>query len=112
MRAERLLNLISTLQVRGRATAAELARELDVSERTIYRAFKHELGTSPYDYLLARRLNRVRRVLLGSMPSSGAVTQAAAAAGFDHFSDMARMYKRLFGETPRQTLRRSGKWSI
>jgi predicted DNA-binding transcriptional regulator YafY len=37
MRADRLLSLLMLLQTRGRMTAAELARELEVSVRTIYR---------------------------------------------------------------------------
>lgn len=37
MRADRLLSLMMTLQTRGRTTAADLAKELEVSKRTIYR---------------------------------------------------------------------------
>lgn len=37
MRADRLLSLLMLLQARGRMTAPVLARELEVSERTIYR---------------------------------------------------------------------------
>jgi predicted DNA-binding transcriptional regulator YafY len=37
MRADRLLSMLLLLQVRGKMTARELAEELEVSERTIYR---------------------------------------------------------------------------
>ncbi|RSN68689.1 helix-turn-helix transcriptional regulator [Actinomadura sp. WAC 06369] len=37
MRASRLISLVLLLQSRDRMTAAELARELEVSERTVYR---------------------------------------------------------------------------
>ena len=37
MRADRLLSLLLLLQARGQMTAGELAKELEVSERTIYR---------------------------------------------------------------------------
>ncbi|MEM5776040.1 MAG: HTH domain-containing protein, partial [Anaerolineaceae bacterium] len=37
MRADRLLSLLMLLQHRGCLTAAELAVELEVSERTVYR---------------------------------------------------------------------------
>ncbi len=37
MRASRLVSLILLLQARGGMTAAELARELEISERTIHR---------------------------------------------------------------------------
>src|SRR6267142_2121248 len=37
MRANRLLSILLQLQTRGRITAAELARVLEVSERTVHR---------------------------------------------------------------------------
>lgn len=37
MRASRLINLLLLLQTRGQMTAAELAQELEVSERTVHR---------------------------------------------------------------------------
>ena len=37
MRAARLINIVLLLQAHGTLTAAELARELEVSERTVYR---------------------------------------------------------------------------
>src|SRR6185369_5954386 len=37
MRASRLINLLLLLQTRGQMTAAELATELEVSERTVHR---------------------------------------------------------------------------
>ncbi len=45
MRADRLLALLMTLQTRGRTTAVELAKELEVSVRTIYRDVE-ALGTA------------------------------------------------------------------
>jgi len=37
MRASRLLSILITLQLRGRVPASELARQFEVSKRTIYR---------------------------------------------------------------------------
>jgi len=45
MRADRLLSMLLLLQTRGRMTALELASELEVSERTIYRDIT-ALGTA------------------------------------------------------------------
>jgi predicted DNA-binding transcriptional regulator YafY len=45
MRASRLVTLLLLLQARGRLTAGELAEELEVSERTIYRDL-FELGAA------------------------------------------------------------------
>jgi len=45
LRADRLLSLLMLLQARGRMTAQELSKELEVSERTIYRTLR-PLGVS------------------------------------------------------------------
>jgi predicted DNA-binding transcriptional regulator YafY len=45
MRADRLLSLLLLLETRGRMTARELARRLEVSERTVYRDLT-ALGTA------------------------------------------------------------------
>src|SRR5215469_5544993 len=45
MRADRLLALLLLLETRGRMTARELARRLEVSERTVYRDLT-ALGTA------------------------------------------------------------------
>jgi predicted DNA-binding transcriptional regulator YafY len=37
MRADRLLSILMILQLRNRTTAGELAKQLEVSELTIYR---------------------------------------------------------------------------
>ena len=50
MRASRLLNVLMLLQTRGRMTARQLAGELDVSVRTIYRDIEslHRSGVALY----------------------------------------------------------------
>src|SRR5580698_5652939 len=50
MRASRLVSIILLLQARGRMTAAQLARELEVSVRTVYRDVEslHEAGIPLY----------------------------------------------------------------
>jgi predicted DNA-binding transcriptional regulator YafY len=37
MRADRLLSMLMLLQTRGQVSASDLAKELEVSERTVYR---------------------------------------------------------------------------
>ncbi|MEM9382613.1 MAG: helix-turn-helix domain-containing protein [Planctomycetota bacterium] len=98
-------------RVDGRSDGASLsvrrlAEELCVSERTLYRSFSDELGIGPYDYAVVRRLNTMRRLLLEGPREPGAVTDAAGRAGFTHLGQMGALYRRFFGETPRETLRR------
>lgn len=90
-------------------SVAFLARNAEISERTLYRAFSRHLGVSPYRYILTWRLNRVRRLLMAAPDDLNAVTRAATQAGFAHLSDMGRHYRRTFGETPSETLARSRK---
>ncbi|MGW0701673.1 helix-turn-helix transcriptional regulator [Streptomyces sp. NPDC002867] len=50
MKADRLVSILLLLQTRGRMTAAQLARELDVSVRTVYRDVEalHSAGVPLY----------------------------------------------------------------
>lgn len=81
----------------------DLAARLEVSPRAIQYALKSALGVSPYQYLLARRLQTVRRDLL---LRGTTVTAAAFDHGFWNLSRFASQYARLFGENPSQTLGR------
>ena len=87
----------------------ELARAAGLSERSLYRAFRAAFGMGPYEYFTLARLRRFRENLLRESragPWRGAVTRAAADAGFCHFGRFSQSYRRQFGETPRDTLAR------
>ncbi len=87
-------------------TVSELARRLDVSERSLRSIFVDYLGMSPYQYLLARRLNHARQLLLNSDRDELTIGEAAAEVGFWDCGRFAAKYRRLFGELPSETLRR------
>jgi AraC family transcriptional regulator, ethanolamine operon transcriptional activator len=84
---------------------ADLCGVLHVSPRTLHEAFREHLGTTPKAYLKVLRLNAARHDLLGG-GANKRVTDAALDWGFLHFGWFARDYRRLFGETPSQTLQR------
>ena len=86
-------------------TIAALCGALHVSPRTLHEAFREHLGTTPKAYLKVLRLNAARHDLLHGGPGKR-VTDAALDWGFLHFGWFARDYRRLFGETPSQTLQR------
>ena len=86
-------------------TIAELCAALHASERTVHEAFRAHLGATPKAYLKTLRLNAARHDLaLGLLNTR--VTDVALDWGFLHFGWFSRDYKRLFAETPRQTLQR------
>ncbi|CAM5789025.1 AraC family transcriptional regulator [Castellaniella caeni] len=82
----------------------QLALVAGISVRSLYAGFRDFLGTSPMNYLRDLRLQRVRAELLGG--ATGNVTGVALRWGFSHMGRFSTDYKRRYGETPGQTLRR------
>jgi AraC family ethanolamine operon transcriptional activator len=87
-------------------TIADLCAAVGAGERTIHEAFREHLGTSPIAYLKALRLNAARHALCCGAAGTK-VTDIALDWGFLHFGWFSQDYRRLFGETPSQTLQRA-----
>lgn len=88
-------------------SVGEVATACHVSIRALQLAFRRHLDTTPMAYLRQIRLDRVRADLSAADPSAGAtVTEIAARWGFADASRFGAHYRRMYGETPRQTLRR------
>lgn len=85
----------------------DLAIVSGACERTLERAFLEYFGIGPKSYLLALRLNRVRRALLAADPRCTTVENIAVRWGFWHMSQFARDYRKLFDELPSTTLKRA-----
>lgn len=84
--------------------AGELCAALRVSLRTLDRAFRTVLGTSPIAHLRSLRLMRVRAALLATDPATVTVSDVAWDWGFWHLGRFAAQYRALFGELPSRTL--------
>lgn len=82
----------------------EICKTFDVNERTLLRIFKEKYGVSTKRYLLALRLNMVRKELVSETFSRGKIAVIANRWGFWHMGDFARVYRRQFGELPTVTL--------
>ena len=65
------------------------------------RDFRQMFGTSPYRYLILRRLDKARGMLLGG----STIAQAAYGCGFGDQSHFGRLFKKSFGMTPNAWLR-------
>jgi AraC family ethanolamine operon transcriptional activator len=86
-------------------TIAVLCEALGVCERTLHDAFRDHLDTTPKAYVKALRLNAAHHDLLRATTKTR-VTDVALDWGFGHFGWFSQDYRRLFGETPSQTLHR------
>lgn len=90
-----------------RITMDDIARNVHMSVRSIQQGFREELATTPMLYLRNRRLERAHEDLTDVIPSDGVtVTDIAARWGFTHLSNFAVLYKKRWGESPSETLRR------
>jgi AraC-like DNA-binding protein len=83
-------------------TLAALAAEAGLSRYQFLRAFTRLTGLPPHAYLLQRRVQRARRLVLAGLP----LADAAAASGFADQSHMTRCFARSLGLTPGALLRR------
>src|SRR6266516_2087055 len=89
---------------------SELADAAGASSRTLQRQFKVFLGKSPGAALRDIRLERSRRELLRGAPGAK-VMDVALGCGFPHCGRFSIEYRRRYGETPSQTLKRQAVFS-
>jgi len=127
-RDDRLLDLVIGLQSvsdarkqqhRGDFRAAQAAREYihdkidsvvtlqelaNISHRdrwSLSRDFRYYFGTSPYRYLTMRRLDLVKRLMIGGK----SLADSSAIAGFSDQSHMTRQFAKTYGISPAQWLK-------
>jgi AraC family ethanolamine operon transcriptional activator len=84
---------------------SDLCRAAGVSERTLRNTFNEYFGVGPIRLLKMRQLREIRAALLAADPAHETVASIAGRFGVWDFSLFARNYKRLFAESPSQTLR-------
>ena len=91
------------------ASVAGLCAACKVPRRTLNLAFQNVVGMGPATYLRRVRLKRARRALQRERAHSSAVKSVALELGFWHLGRFAEQYRKLFGESPHETLRRANK---
>jgi AraC-like DNA-binding protein len=84
----------------------DVAAAMYLSPRTVQYMFRRHLDTTPTAYLREIRLARAREELIASDRSVTTVAATAARWGFAHTGRFAVIYRRTFGESPHETLRR------
>jgi AraC family ethanolamine operon transcriptional activator len=83
--------------------SADVAKQLEVSVRTLHNAVVAIRGMSMHRYTRLRRLWNVRQQLVQG-PRVESIKAIALANGFWHLGEFVALYRELFGETPQQTL--------
>lgn len=81
---------------------AQLAETAGVSIPHLTTLFRRTMGQSVHGYVMERRVQRARDLLLARRAS---IAQAALETGFAHQSHMARWMRRLLGVSPSEILR-------
>ena len=85
---------------------ATLSRVSGFSGATIHRAFRRHRDYTAMQFLQRCRMRLVRQRLLIASPLDS-VTRIAMECGFTHLGRFAIEYKRRYGESPSQTLKRT-----
>jgi AraC-like DNA-binding protein len=98
-RAEKL-----ALAYDGNLQVSALSRALGVSERTLRKLFNEILGRPPSRHLRMLRLSEVRRALLAARGQPVTVTEIATDFGFAELGRFSVEYRKVFGESPSETL--------
>jgi transcriptional regulator GlxA family with amidase domain len=107
MKSSLLVGLIDALLIRNPQRPIymnEVCQLLGVSYRTLYEAFMLTRGESPALYLKRRRLMMAHQVLSNAGSEAPLVKTVALDHGFWHFGNFSQDYRKLFGETPSETL--------
>jgi len=81
-----------------------LCRTLEISERTLRKAFHKVHGLPPCRHLRMLRLSQARRALLFADCKAATVTEIATGFGFVELGRFSVEYRKQYGESPSQTL--------
>ncbi|WP_375309739.1 helix-turn-helix domain-containing protein [Bradyrhizobium sp. A5] len=84
-----------------------LCAALSVSERTLRKAFHRIHGLPPCRHLRMLRLKQARRALIATDGHLSTVTEIATCFGFAELGRFSVEYRKVFGESPSQTLHRA-----
>jgi AraC-like DNA-binding protein len=95
----RVLDFITT-HLGGDPTIAELARECALSPGYFARAFRRTTGITPHQWLVRKRVERAKALLLGGRAG---LADIAATCGFVDQSHFTRVFTKLEGDSP-------GRW--
>jgi transcriptional regulator GlxA family with amidase domain len=102
---EKLLTALKAMEanLKEPSTREDIAKLAGVSLRQLERSFRSQLGRGVHEQYLALRLGRSRQLL---RETSLSILEIAMATGFGSASQFSRSFRRAFGCSPRQALKR------
>jgi AraC-like DNA-binding protein len=92
--------------LRNPLSVLDVAAAAGVGPRQLSAAFRRHRGVSTSAFVRQLRLEAAHRDLLSASPSATRVTDVAIRYSLTHLGRFSGDYRRLFGETPSETLRR------
>jgi transcriptional regulator GlxA family with amidase domain len=84
----------------------QLAKLVNISDRTLVRRFKKATGNTPYEYVQRIRIEAAKKLLENR---DTGIEQIALEIGYEDFSAFRKVFKRLTGVTPLEYKRKYGK---
>jgi AraC-like DNA-binding protein len=89
---------------------ADLRDRAGASSRTVERVFQQELHMTPSAYIRVRRLNAVKREIVGRGNAGKSITEIAMRYGFGHLGRFSAAYREHFGHSPSEAQQRVASW--
>ncbi|SKB56652.1 AraC-type DNA-binding protein [Parapedobacter luteus] len=74
----------------------ELSQVAHISKPHFYRAFKHEMGISPMEFVILERINQAKQLLA----AGSTIKEACFGSGFNNLNYFIRIFKKHEGITP------------
>ena len=94
----------------GTVRMNDLCEQVGVSPRTVERVFQQEFQMTPSAYVRVRRLNAVKREIVGLGEAAKSITAIAMHHGFGHLGRFSTAYRKHFGHSPSEAKKRVASW--
>ncbi|GJE16398.1 helix-turn-helix domain-containing protein [Methylobacterium marchantiae] len=82
---------------------ADVAAAAGISVRSLQDKFRREIGLTPVQFIIDRRLAKAHLDLMSSAKSTLSIADIARSWGFVHMGDFGQRYRRLYGRAPKET---------
>lgn len=93
------------LHITERILLDDIAEGLFLSKSTVCHLFASEMKISPKQYILQKKLAYAARLIDSGTPAQ----EAARAIGYENYANFYLAFKKIFGESPREKMRKSSK---